>query len=63
MTGSRPKDETQAENLVRLPQVGETSILLVAFGDGAPHSITARKALELIRKAKREGRPAWLIVG
>ena len=63
MAGKRRKLKEDPATVVRLPPVGETGVLLVQRRDEVTREISSEKALELIRKAKAEGHPVWVILG
>lgn len=52
-----------AVDLVRLPSTGVEGIVLVNREGENSRPITARKASEEIRKARKEGRSVWVVVG
>ena len=55
--------EAYSTNLVRLPEVGPSELLIVDRVDESSRSITARKVSEEIRKAREDGRPVWVVLG
>lgn len=59
--GQQPK--ASPSQALQLPPVGQTGLILLHPGQEPPQEITAPEALELIRKAKKAGKPVWVIIG
>lgn len=55
--------EAYAADLIRLPGVGDTGMVLIHREDESSHPATAKKVAEAIKKAREAGRPVWVILG
>ena len=63
MSGKERKSKASPSQALQLPPIGQTGLILLQPGQELPKEITASEALELIRKAKKAGKPVWVIIG